>query len=63
MNISTYLIEVNHMHDSTFSVPFTKLEKVTISFVVCFCLSVCLSLSLSFHMERLRSNWMDLHEI
>jgi len=40
-NSAMYLIKVNHMHDSRFLGAFTKLEKVTISFVI---FSVCRSL-------------------
>ena len=59
MNSAPYLTAVNHVHDTVFLGAFSKLEKVTISFVVCFSLSVCLSL----HMERLGSYWTDLHEV
>jgi len=40
MNSATYLTAINNMHDTMFLGAFSKLEKVTISFIVCFSLSV-----------------------
>jgi len=40
-----------------------KSEIMSIDFFVAVCSSICLSLSLSVHVEQLRSNWTDVYYI
>ena len=56
------LILIRLKNNICFLGAFAKLPKVTVSFVIPLCLSVCLSVSLFVRLEQLGSHWTDFDE-